>query len=258
MLEFLSMSLAICRQDLQERFAGSLLGTTWVLIWPLVQLFIYILIFGRLMGARLGMRDDSWSYGFYIASGLLCWTCFAAIISRSSRCFIDRRHIISKVRVNLAIFPTAICLVELLPFAAGFCLLALADFCFAWRPDPIWLLLIPVAVWSMLSLAFGIGLFFACLAVFARDIAEIASIALQIAFWFTPIVYVITILPDWLARILWINPMYAVTHVFQQCFVLGGQPDWGHIAYSFIFGQCALIIGLLTLSHWRKDILDVL
>lgn len=61
--EMLKLALALCRQDIQERFAGSLLGALWVFIWPLVQLFIYIIIFGKMMGGRLGGESQMYSYG---------------------------------------------------------------------------------------------------------------------------------------------------------------------------------------------------
>lgn len=258
MLNFWRMAWAICRQDLQERFAGSALGGAWIFIWPLVQLFIYIVIFGRLMGARLGMAGEVYAYGFYIASGLLAWTCFAGALGRCVRCFLDKRHIINKVPVNLAIFPAAACLAELVPFAAGLVLLLAADLSTGWRPSLQWCLLLAPALYCLLSLAFGLGLFLGCVAVFIRDAAEAAAIALQMAFWFTPIVYLQSILPDWLAAIIWLNPMVGIVRIFQQCFVLGGSPDWGIFFYSFMISQAALMLGFYTLKAWRKDMLDAL
>lgn len=257
-LNFFHLALSLCRQDLQERFAGSILGSLWVFLWPLVQLFIYIVIFGKLMGARLGMNMHAWSYGFYIAAGLLAWTLFANSLSRCSRCLIDRHNIIRKVKVDLAVFPAAVCLAELLPFAAGFLLLFAADLFTGWAPDPGLLALTFFALYCLLILAYGLGLFFACVAVFARDVAEVTNICLQMAFWFTPIVYLPSILPDWLSHLLWINPMTAITNVFQQCFILGGSPHWANLLYSFAIAHAFLCLGVWSLLAWRKDILDVI
>lgn len=258
MLKFFKLAIALSRQDLGERFAGSMLGGMWVFIWPLVQLSIYIIIFGRLMGARLGMRGDVYAYGFYIAAGLLCWTAFANSLNRSARSFVERRHIISKVPVNLAVFPGAMCLVELLPFAAGFCLLLGADLLTGWRPRPGAFCLLILGLYIQASLSFGMGLFFACVAVFMRDMAEICAIGLQVAFWFTPVVYLPSILPDWLRQLLWLNPMTAVTSLFQQFFVLGGEPDLGALAYALALSQLALGLGLWSLRRWRMEILDAI
>lgn len=258
MLKFAAMAVSLCRQDLHERFAGAMLGSLWVFIWPLVQLLIYIIIFGRLMGARLGMSGDAYAYGFYIASGLLCWTCFANSLSRCSRSLIDKQHIIRKVKVNLASFPAAACLGELLPFAVGFCLLFIAALITGWRPEAYWLVLALLSLYGQIVMAFGLGLFFACIAVFARDVSEAVGIALQIAFWFTPIVYLPTILPIWLQKIIWLNPMADFTQIFQQCFILGGAANWLELGYALSLAHFSLLFGLWTLKRWRKDILDVL
>lgn len=258
MRRFLNLAWSLCRQDMQERFAGSVLGTVWVFIWPLVQLFIYIIIFGKLMGARLGISDNIHAYGLYIASGLLCWTCFANSLSRASRSLVDKRNIIRKVNVNLAVFPAAVCLGELLPFTAGFALLAIVDLCTGWLPQRSWLPLTILGLYIQMTLAYGLGLFFACVAVFWRDICEACAIGLQMAFWFTPIVYLPSILPDWLASVIWINPMTAVTGLYQQGFVLGGSTHWPVVLYAFLVAHAALALGIHAVRHWQKDIRDAL
>lgn len=256
MLNFLRLATRLCLEDLRNRFAGSILGSVWVFIWPIIQLFIYIIIFGKIMGARLGMSANVYAYGLYIAAGLLSWTCFAASLSRACRSFVDKRGIIAKVSVNLALFPAAACLGELIPFAAGFILLFLADLLTGWQPQPRWLPLLPVAIYTQTILAYGLGLFFACFAVFWRDVCEVCAIGLQMAFWFTPIVYLPSILPQWLAQILWINPMTPIAQVFQQCFVLNGEIHWFPILYSLLFAHASLAAGLLCLRHFRKDLRD--
>lgn len=256
-MKFLSLALSLCWQDLQERFAGSVLGTLWIFIWPLIQLFIYIVIFGRLMGSRLGGSDSAYSYGFYIAAGLLSWTLFASSLNRCSRSLVDKRNIIRKVKVELAVFPAAVCLAELIPFVAGFLLLFSADILSGWKPSIGRLALLLLALYCQIVLAYGLGLFFACLAVFAHDVCEAVAVTLQMGFWFTPIVYMPSILPEWLANLLWINPMASIVSLYQQCFVLGGTPPWHGFIYSLLIAHACLGLGFWALVSWRKEILDV-
>lgn len=258
MLNFIKLAWRLCLQDLQNRFAGSVLGSVWVFIWPIVQLFIYIIIFGRIMGARLGMVNNIYAYGFYIAAGLLSWTAFANSLNRACRSLPEKRGIISKVHVNLAVFPAAACLGELIPFAAGFLLLFGVDLCSGWLPQTHWLALVLLAIYVQILLAYGLGLIFACFAVFWRDICEVCAISLQMAFWFTPIVYLPSILPHWLAQILWLNPMTPIVQIFQQCFVLGGDVHWLPFLYSLAFAHIAAAIGIYSLHHFHKDLRDAI
>lgn len=256
--DMLRLAFSICRQSIGERFAGSTLGGLWVFIWPLVQLLIYMLIFGKLMGRRLGLDGNVYSYGIYLAGGLLAWTCFSNTLLKTTRCLIDKRNIIGKVAVDLRIFPLSINLEELAPFCAGLVLLALVDLFSGWQPDA-WLFLLTVfAIYCQQVLATGIGLIFASFAVFSRDVLEIAGIGMQMAFWFTPVVYLRSILPEWLSGIIWINPMSVVTDVFQNFFVMGGNIAWHMLLYLFVFAHACLFLGLYLLHRWKKDILDEL
>ena len=48
-----SLLLELARRDFSERYAGSVLGMLWALLLPLVMIFIYTVIFSRVMGAKL-------------------------------------------------------------------------------------------------------------------------------------------------------------------------------------------------------------
>ncbi len=256
--KFFLLAASLCKQDIQERFAGSLLGSLWVFIWPLVQLFIYIVIFGKMMGGRFSGGAQVYSYGIYVAAGLLSWTCFANTLQRTSRVFVDKRQIIGKVTVDLRVFPLFICMAELIPFAAGALLLTLADLAYGWTPSLTLLAWVLFAVYCQQILAMGLGLFFACCAVFVRDIMEAVSIALQMTFWFTPIVYLPSILPDWVRNTLFINPMMHITGIFQQYFVFGNNVAWSSIFYAAVAAHAALALGLYTLNALQKDVRDAL
>ncbi|WP_253273040.1 hypothetical protein [Halomonas sp. PR-M31] len=45
--------LHLARQDLIDRHSGSLLGATWTFIGPLVNILVFVLVFSRIMGAKL-------------------------------------------------------------------------------------------------------------------------------------------------------------------------------------------------------------
>ncbi|MBQ7607780.1 MAG: ABC transporter permease [Desulfovibrionaceae bacterium] len=254
------LACTLCRQDLTERFAGALLGTCWIFIWPIVQLFIYIVIFGSFMGARLGVSGDAhiYSYGIYVAAGLLSWTCFANTLARTNRFLIEKRSVITKVAVDLRVFPLAIAFSETIPFVAGLILLILADCCSGWSLDFGFFVAMAVTFIAQQTLAMGVGLLLACLAAFIRDTIEACAVALQMAFWFTPIVYHPSILPAWVQKVLLINPMTHVVHIFQQFFVFGGSVSLTAIALLLITGMAALLLGLHTLVHSEQSIRDIL
>jgi lipopolysaccharide transport system permease protein len=153
-----SFIIEITKRDFAERFAGSVLGSLWAIIWPIVNLFIYIVIFGKLMGARLPGTSEMNAYGIYLAAGLIPWLSFSGTISRSASAFIDKKHIITKINTSLPSLLLHINLSETITYLISM----LVFFIFlAFREHDFHksLLLLPFLYCLQQMLAFTLGLF---------------------------------------------------------------------------------------------------
>lgn len=248
----------LVRQDLKESFAGSMLGTTWVFIWPLVQLFIYIIIFGKIMGGRLPGNSQVYAYGIYVACGLIPWTCFVNTLIRTSRAFLDKKNILSKIQVPLAEFPLFIPLAEAVPFVFSMGVLLAVAIGTGIKFEPFHLLLIPVVFYLQQVMAYGLGIFLATFSVFFRDITEIVSIGTQLWFWFTPIVYTASILPEFVAKILCFNPFFIVASSMHDIFIYNKMPDLYNLLFLGIGSHLFLFLSFYILRRLESDVRDFL
>jgi len=252
-----SFILEITKRDFAERFAGSVLGSLWAIIWPLVNLFIYIVIFGKMMGARLPGSSDMNAYGIYLAAGLIPWTSFAGTISRSASAFLDKKHIITKINTSLPSLLLHINLSEIITYLLSmvflFVFLAFQDYSFHKS-----LLLLPFIYYLQQLLAFGLGLFSAVLTVFIRDVREITGVILQLWFWFTPIVYVFSILPGFVKKIIVYNPAYILIESYQRIFVFNDYPSFHSLIILTIITHFILFFSYIMFRYLEKDIRDFL
>lgn len=247
----------LTKRDFSERFAGSILGAVWAFIWPLVNLFIYIVIFGQFMGGRLPGSSDVYAYSIYLSVGLIPWTCFAASISRSATVFLDKKNIISKVDVSLPSLLVFINLSESITFIITniflFSFLAITGYEFSVR-----LLLFPFIFYLQQILAFGLGLLSATLTVFLRDLREVVGIILQLWFWFTPIVYVSSILPDWIKGVLVYSPAFIITEAYQRIFVFSNYPVVTSMVLLTAIAHFILFASYALFRSLEKDVRDFL
>lgn len=245
-------------RDFTEKFAGSILGSLWNFVWPLVQLFIYIVIFGKFMGGRLPGNSEVYSYGIYVAAGLIPWTSFTNTIARSSRVFLDKKHIISKVRVSLPSLPLFICLSE----GITYCITMFFLFAVVLLTGPDlsahFVVMLVFLYYLQQILAWGLGTFCAIFTVFVRDFNEIVNIVLQLAFWFTPIVYVPTILPHVAKKLLVLNPAYPLIESYHQIFVFHGSLPIESLLVLCVIAHAVFLGSYLTLHFLEKDIRDFL
>ena len=250
-----SLIIELAKRDFIERYSGSALGFIWSFIYPLINILIYMVIFGSLMGARLPGMSSVWGYGIYLIAGLVPWTAFANTVTRSSTIFLDKKNIIAKIHIDLPTLPLFIVISESVTFAVTLVIflliLALTGFTFSF-----YLLLIPVLYAIQQILAYALGFFLAMFVVFLRDLKEVVAIGFQIWFWFTPIVYVFDILPGVAQKILILNPMLSVISAYHDIFVYQRMPSFYYLAIVLIISILLIIVDYALFKKLEKDIRD--
>ena len=249
--------LSAIRNELIARFARSKLGGLWMIINPLAQVAIYALILSNVLAAKLPGIDSKYAYAIYLMAGLLAWTLFSEIIGRCLNLFIEQGNLMKKMRFPRITLPAIVVGTNLfnnvLLFIAmvGVFLLLGHQFSLAM----LWLL--PLTL-LLTAFALGIGLVLGVMNVFVRDLGQAVPIILQVWFWFTPIVYPITIIPEDYRHWLNLNPMYHFTRAYQEVIVYARPPQ---IEGILIIGALAVSLLLLSLFLFRRaseEMVDVL
>jgi lipopolysaccharide transport system permease protein len=250
-----SLVIELTKRDFIERYSGSALGFAWSFIYPLINILIYMIIFGSLMGARLPGTSSVWGYGVYLIAGLIPWTAFTNTVTRSSTVFLDKKNIISKIRVDLPTLPLFIVLSETITFCVTFviflCILLITGYVFT----PL-LLFIPVIYLIQQVFAYALGFFLAMFVVFLRDLKEVVAIAFQIWFWFTPIVYVFEILPPIAQQVFILNPMWAVVSAYHDIFVFDRVPSFFYLLLVLMGSIALIVLDYVIFKKLEKDIRD--
>lgn len=245
----------LTKRDFNERYSGSALGFAWSFIYPLINILIYMIIFGSLMGARLPGMSSVWGYGIYLIAGLIPWTAFTNTVTRASTVFLDKKNIISKIRVDLPTLPLFIVLSETITFCVTFsiflCILLITGFILT----PL-LLVIPFIYIIQQVFAYALGFFLAMFVVFLKDLKEVVAIVFQIWFWFTPIVYVFDILPPIAQQVLVWNPMLAVVSGYHDILVFQKMPSFFYLLIVFIFSIALIVMDYTVFKRLEKDIRD--
>lgn len=253
----LDLIMELTTRDFRERFAGSALGALWALIWPLVNLCIYMIIFSKLMGARLPGHSDVYAYGVYLTAGLVPWTAFSGTLARSAGIFVDKRHLISKVRVSLPSLLLYVNLAETVTFLVGMGIFGIFLFA-SGHVVARHVVLVPYVYVVQQVLAFGLGLLFATLVVFLRDLREVVGVVLQLWFWLTPIVYLREILPQGVQRLMIWNPACVLVESYQRIFVFHDAPHMPSLVVLTVVAHAVTLGAYMLFRALEKDIRDFL
>jgi lipopolysaccharide transport system permease protein len=253
----LSLLIELTKRDFTERYSGSVLGVFWTFIWPLVNIFVYTVIFSQVMGARLQGASSTYSYGIYLIAGILPWTAFANTVSRSATIFADKKGIISKIKVSLPSLPLYIVMSESITFLITL-LIYMVFLLMTGTPLRTSLIFLPVIYLVQQIFAFSLGFLITIFHVFIRDLKEITGIVLQLWFWFTPIVYVYDILPAFAKNLVAFNPAFLFIKAYQDIFVLNQVPEFVNLMKLSIMAHLLLLAGYVIFKKLERDIRDFL
>jgi ABC-type polysaccharide/polyol phosphate export permease len=98
----------------------------------------------------------------------------------------------------------------------------------------------------------GAGLFVSALAVQFTDVVDMYQLAIQILFWFTPIMYPRTVLPVEYAWMINLNPLYHLLELFRAPLYNGWVPGPNTLAAAAGAAVLALLMGWWFFI-WRAD-----
>ena len=245
------------RSDIRARFAHSKISGIWLLIQPLVQVAMYTTVLSTVLAARLPGVTDRYGYAIYLLSGLLAWSIFNEVVSRSLTVFVDSASLLKKIVFPRICLPLIVLGGALINFAvllaATIGLLMILNR----LPSAIVFYLIPLALLAA-AIATGLGVVLGVLNVFVRDVGQTAQITLQLLFWFTPIVYPVSILPASVQRLLSVNPLYPLVTGFQDVLFLNRAPDTASLLYPAVVALVLTGLALYIFRMASPDMADVL
>lgn len=245
------------KTEFRTRFARSKVGGFWMILHPLAQVAIFALVLSAVLSAKLPGIDNRFAYAIYLMSGMLGWTLFSEVLSRTVNIFVANGNLIKKlsfprITLPLVVIGTALVNNLLLFFAILLVFGLLGHF-----PTLMLIWVLPLIVLT-LALAVGLGLLLAVLNVFIRDISEVMNIVLQFWFWLTPVVYMADIVPDSFSIWFALNPMVAITTSFQNVMLYNRLPDLGHLAYPVLLSGFLLVFAFGLYRRASEEMADAL
>jgi lipopolysaccharide transport system permease protein len=251
--------LGSVKREFQAKYMNAMLGALWSLLSPLAMIVVYTVIFSEVMHNKLPGADGNarFAYSIYLCAGILTWGLFAEIVARAQNMFIEQANLIKKISFPRICLPLIVVLNALVNFGIIFGLFTLFMAASGTFPGAVFLAIVPVLLIQLL-LAVGIGIIAGVLNVFFRDVGQFVTIALQFWFWFTPVVYPVTILPAEVRALLGWNPMARLIEAYQQILVKGAAPDWLSLLPVLALALLLCLLGMRLFRRRAGEMVDEL
>ena len=243
----LSVTLAVL--EFKLRFFGSALGYLWQLMRPLLLFGVLYAVFTQFV--KLGAGIDF--YPAILLTGIVLFTFFSDATAGSVTAVLDRENLVRKIEFPRLVVPLAVILIAYFNLVLNllavlvFVLLTGVDIRVEWLALP--LLLIPLGMF-----AGGLAMLLSALYVRFRDVKPIWEVLLQVAFYGSPILYVLDQLPSEQLQhfVIWFNPLATILVQSRHSLIDENAPNsWdaaGGFEYLLIPG--AIVLGLFALGFW--------
>ncbi|MDX6451500.1 MAG: lipopolysaccharide transport system permease protein [Gaiellaceae bacterium] len=242
-------------RDFKVRYKQTLLGIGWTVFQPLVSVVVFTVIFGRIMHVK---SPNAVPYAIFSYTGLIFWTFFATALARSADSVANNQGIISKIHFPRVIVPLAASVAGLIDFVISLVVLGGVAAYYSFVPGFVGvLLLVPLLALSFLAAA-GAGMLFAALGARYRDARQALPFLIQTTFFFTPVIYPISLIPPRFQWLIYLNPMAGVISVARSTLLHQGSVDLRLFAISAAASVVLAVVGLWYFQRKAGIFVDVL
>jgi ABC-2 type transport system permease protein len=192
----------LVKTDFKLRYQGSVLGYTWSLLRPLFLFIILYIVFGVLLKAKGGIPH----YPVYLLLGIVLWNYFAEVTIGSVNAIVGKGDLLRKINFPKYVIILAGSFSAFINLLINFAVIGV--FMVLTKVHPTWdaLIIIPLIA-ELFIFSLALAFFLSALYVRYRDVSYIWEVVMQGAFYATPILYPLSLIPLVASKILLLNPM---------------------------------------------------
>lgn len=239
-------------RDVKVRYKQTALGVLWVVLQPLLMMLVFAFLFGRVVG----IRSEGIPYSLFAYAGLVMWTFFSSAINSAGNSVVNSSSLITKVYFPRLLVPAAAVGATLVDFAVAFLPLIVAMI--YWKVQlTANLLLLPLLILLVVTLALGVGMWTAALNVKYRDIRLALPFVIQLWFFVTPIIYPLNMIQGKLRWILALNPMAGIIEGFRTSLYGYKSFDWPAIGFAALVTIVFLVYSSYSFKRAERQFADL-
>lgn len=249
--------LQLGKNDFRNRFANTSLGSIWGFLQPFIFMMMYVVVF-QFIFKQQGPNGSP--YVVWFMPGMAMWMCINDGIMGASGSIRVYSYLVKKVVFPVDVIP----LISLFSnsFVALFLFIIATIVCMIFKFVPNLLMLIYV-IFSAYCFLIAITRFTSAVATLVPDFSNLLGIIMQLCFWFTPIVWDLSLISNHpkISSIIQCMPFTYLVTGFRNVFMGGNIVTQNNGIYTIVFWIITILLflwGNYTFKKNKKDFADVL
>jgi lipopolysaccharide transport system permease protein len=250
--EYRDLFFFLVFRDIKVLYAQTVLGFSWSLLNPLIQIVIFTVIFGKV--AKI--ETDGIPYALFATVAIVPWTYMSDAMTAGSSSLVSGQGMLGKIYFPRIIFPVTPILAKLVDFLIAVLLIVSVMVFYGIWPG-INILLLPLFVLMMIAIPLGASLWLAALAIRYRDVKFAMPFVIRMLIYSAPVVYTASAIPDSWRLVYSLNPIVGVIEGFRAC-LLGLEVPWMFILPGLLSSTLLLLGGLIYFHRMERVFVDVI
>ena len=178
-------------REIKVLYAQTILGFSWAILQPLVQIVIFTIVFGKVAN----IPTDGVPYFLFATVSVLPWTYMSQAMGQASQSLVSGQNLLSKVYFPRIIFPITPVLARLVDFFVS--IFILIPVIIYYQVSLTWnVLYLPLFLFMMIAIPFAIGSWLSAVAIRFRDVKHALPFILRMLIYSAPIVYSSSSIPE--------------------------------------------------------------
>jgi lipopolysaccharide transport system permease protein len=239
-------------RDIRVRYKQTVLGASWAVVQPLLQMVVFSVFFGGL----LKVSSDGLPYPVFSFAAVVPWTLFTSVVGGCATSLTSNAGLLTKVYFPRLLIPFANTAARLVDFSVALVILLIMILLFG-IPFGWQILLMPVFLVLLLVCGLGVGLWLGAANVQYRDVQVLVPFLLQLWMYASPVVYSAQMLTDPIWKFIFnLNPMACVLQGFRWC-LLGTAAPGPELLISSAVAFIFLASGLAVFQRVQRNMADI-
>lgn len=249
---------SLARNDFKVRYSGSYFGVAWGFVQPIVTILVYWFVFS--VGLKAARPAGEAPFILWMTAGIVPWFFFSESLSTATNCMQEYSYLVKKVVFRYSVLPV-VKIISAMFVHVFFILLLIVLFILYGHYPTVYYLQLPYYILCAIVFSLAASVITSTVNVFFKDTKQIVTIALQLGFWATPIVWDISIIDmPVVSTILRLNPVFYIVDGFRNVFV---HHTWffEQPLYTLYFWGVTLLmlwLGIRLFGRLRPHFSDVL
>lgn len=252
-----SLIARLGKNDFKNRFAGTSLGAVWGFISPFIFMFTYVIVFQYILKTKSGGNAP---FIVWYLPGMAMWNFINDAIITASNSIRSYSYLVKKVIFPVDIIPVisivSSCVIGIFLFVIA----AIVCICFGYFVN-----IIKFIYMCICAIVFIIAItrLTSALATLISDVVQLLSVLMQLFFWFTPIIWNLSMLESvpTILKIAKCMPFTYLVSGFREVFIPGDMITQSYGIYTIVFWVITILVyfwGNSVFNKSKKDFADVL